>query len=82
MRILNDHLGEMNGEVLLDGYEEADVLYEALLYLSASPRLSMFTDDYKEKLERMLPQLHSLSTDMYNTYCAKTFNERDGKRKV
>tara|TARA_R110000796_G_scaffold60666_8_gene140545 strand:+ start:560 stop:799 length:240 start_codon:yes stop_codon:yes gene_type:complete len=77
MRILNDHLGEMNGEVRIEGYEEVDVLYEALLLLSTSPRLSMFTDDYKEKLENMLPQLHALSTDMYNAYCAKTFTDRD-----
>ena len=77
MRILNDHLGEMNGEVRIEGYEEADVLYEALLLLSTNLRLSMFTDDYKEKVEKILPQLHVLSTDMYNAYCAKTFNERD-----
>jgi len=77
MRILNDHLGDMNGEVIIERYEEVDVLYEALLLLSTSPRLSMFTDDYKEKVEKMLPQLHALSIDMYNTYCAKTFNERD-----
>ena len=77
MRILNDHLGDMNGEVIFEGYEEVDVLYEALILLSTSQRLSMFTDDYKEKVEKILPQLHVLSTDMYNAYCAKTFNERD-----
>ena len=79
MKILNDHLGDMNGEVIIEGYEEVDVLYEALLYLSTSPRLSVFTDDYKERVEKMLPQLQALSTDMYNTYCAKMFNEREGK---
>ena len=77
MRILNDHLGDMNGEVIFEGYEEADVLYEALLLLSQNQRSIAFTDDYKKKLWKMLPQIQALSTDMYNTYCAKTFTERD-----
>jgi len=73
MRILNDHRGEINGDVRFTSFEELDIIVMALNELIKKGTNDDYSK-YKEKYaKRLSAQLLSVADELANIYAVDTY---------
>jgi len=73
MRILNDHAGNINGDVRFDSFEDLDIIVIALNELSKKDAETSFAKYKKEYAEKLSDQFFILADTLANKYARDTY---------
>ncbi len=73
MRILNDHKGDINGDVRFESFQDLDIIVIALNELSKNEAETSFEKYKKEYAKKLSKQLFTVANALADKYARDTY---------